>query len=77
MAKSLIRQWDADPNGEVVVRVYKESFLKTIFRRVFQPTRTVDVPSGIVSHLYEPVPLTLKANERVEVFQGEKVVMKG
>jgi len=77
MAEKLTKQWNADPNGEMVVKVYEESGLRAALRGVFQPPRTVDVPSGVVPHLYEPVPLTVKANQRVEVVQGEEVVMKG
>jgi len=77
MAKSLVRQWNADPIGELVVKVYKELGLKATLRGIFLPTRTVDIPTDVSPHFYEPVPLTLKANELVEVFQGEKIVMVG
>lgn len=77
MAERITKQWNADPNGKMVVKVYEVTGLKAAFRGVFQPRRSVDVPSGVVPHLYEPVPLIVKANERVEVVQGEKVVMKG
>ena len=77
MAEILAKQWNADPNGKMVVKVYSVSGIKAALRGVFQPTRTIDVPSGVVPHLYEPVPLTLRANQRVEVVQGEKVVMRG
>ena len=77
MAEILARQWNADPNGEMVIKVYREKGLKAGLRGFFQPTRTVDVPSGVVAHLYETNPLTVRANERVEVVQGQEVVMKG
>jgi hypothetical protein len=75
VARRLIRKWNADPNGETVVQVYKISGLRAILRGVFLPTRSVDVPSGVSPHFYEPVPLILKANERVVVSQNGKIVM--
>lgn len=77
MAETITKQWYADQNGEIVVTVYETPGLRASLRGVFQPTRTVDVPSGVVPHLYEPLPLTLKANQRVEVVQGKEVVMRG
>lgn len=77
MTEKPTKQWDADPNGEMVVKIYQESGVKAALRGIFQPTRTVDVPSGVVSHLYEPHPITVRANQRVEVVQGDEVVMKG
>lgn len=77
MAERLAKQWNADPNGEMVVKVYEVDGIKAALRGFFQPTRVVEVPSGVISHLYEPVPLTVRANQRVEVVQGEEVVMKG
>lgn len=77
MTERLVKQWNADPTGELVVKVYQESGVRAALRGLFQPTRVVDIPSGVVSHLYEPVPLTVKFNQRVEVVQGDDVVMKG
>ena len=77
MAERLAKQWNADPSGEMVVKVYETSGPKATLRGIFKPTRIVEVPSGVVSHLYEPVPLMVRANQRVEVVRGEKVVMKG
>ena len=77
MAERLQKQWDTDPSGEMVVKVYEETGVKARLRSLFIPTRTVDVPSGVVPHLYEPFPLNVKANQRVEVLQGDKVVMQG
>jgi hypothetical protein len=77
MAERIVNQWNADPGGEMVVKVYEVGGIKAKLRRIFQSNRTFDVPSGVCANLYEPVPITLKANQRVEVTQGEKVVMKG
>jgi hypothetical protein len=77
MTERIINQWNADPGGEMVVKVYEVSGIKAVLRGLFQPTRTFDAPSGVCAHLYEPSPITLKANQRVEVIQGEKVVMTG
>jgi len=77
MAERLAKQWNADPGGEMVVKVYEVSGIKAALRGLFQPKRTLDAPSGVCAHLYEPNPITLKANQRVEVTQGEKVVMSG
>lgn len=77
MAERLVKQWNADPGGEMVVKVYEVSSIKAAIRGLFQPTRTFDAPSGVCAHLYEPYPITLKANQRVEVIQENKVVMKG
>ena len=77
MAERILRQWDADPNGEMVVKVYETHGVKAAIRSVFQPSRIVDVPSGTIIHLYEPRPIRLRANERIEVIQEGKVVLKG
>ena len=77
MAEILAKQWNTDPGGEMVVKVYEVSGIKAVLRGFFQPKRTFDVPSGVVTHLYEPYPITLKANQRVEVVRGEEVVMRG
>jgi len=77
MAEKITKQWNADPNGEMVVKIYQEAGVKAAIRGFFQPTRTVDVPSGVVSGLYEPYPVTVKANQRVEAVKGDEVVMKG
>jgi len=77
MAERIVNQWNADPGGEVVVKVYEVSGIKAALRGLFQPKRTFDAPSGVCAHLYEPNPITLKTNQRVEVTQGEKVVTRG
>lgn len=77
MTERLIKQWNADPNGEMVVKLYEESGFKAALCGVFLPIRIVDVPSGVMPHLYEAVPLIILANQRVEVVREEKVVVTG
>ena len=77
MVEILDRQWNPNPDakGNIVIKVYKEIGINAAVRGFFQPRRTFNLPSDI---LYGGTyPLTLKANNRVEVVQGEKVVMKG
>ena len=76
MAEILDRQWNPDPTGEgdMVIKVYKETGIKAALRGFFQPKRAFNLPSDV---LYGGTyPLTLKTNNRVEVVQGGKVIMK-
>ncbi len=76
MTEKLIKEWKADPAGEMIVRVYQEEgFVRAVKAFFCQPSREVDVPSGVCSGLYEPVPLTLGANQRVEVSDRGKVII--
>lgn len=72
--EKLIKQWNADPKGEIVIKVYQESGIIAAIRGIFQQPQTVDVPSGVVSHLYEPVPFTVKANQRIEIVQEGEII---
>ncbi len=76
MTEILDRQWNPDSTGEgdVVIKVYKETGIKAVIHGFFQPKRTFNLPSDV---LYGGTyPLTLKTNNRVEVVQGGKVIMK-
>ena len=74
MAERVIKEWDADPSGQMKIKVYQVNGFRAALRGVFQPSRTFDVPSGVCANLYEPYPLKLRANQRVEVVQGDQVV---
>jgi hypothetical protein len=71
MTEQLIRRIEADPNGEMVIKVFQDGYIS------IPPTRTVDVPLGVCPGLYEPVPMTLGANQRIEVVKGQEVIMRG
>ena len=77
MTEKLLKQWDADPSGVTVVKVYETQGVGSRIRSFFQPTRTLDVPSGVVPGLYEPYPIRLNANQRVVVVKGDEVIMTG
>ncbi len=79
MGERLKRHWNASPTGEgpITVTVYEEDGLKAKVRGLVQPIRTVDVPSAVVTNLYEPVPLSLSSNERVEVHQEGELIISG
>ncbi len=76
MVDRLIKQWDADPNGEVVVKLFEQPGFIAALRGLVTP-RVVDVPSATAPHLYEAVPMVIKGNQRIEVIQAGEIVMKG
>jgi hypothetical protein len=71
----ILRQGDM---GDYKITVFQETRIRSSLRRIFGTTRTVEVPSPVCSHLYEPAPLELKNTERVEVTDRTgKVVIRG
>ena len=73
MAEKLIKSWNADPNGEITINVYRELGIRSTIRGILEPTKVIDVPSGVVVGLYEAAPLKVRANQRVEKVQGKEV----
>lgn len=77
MTDRLVKQWDADPSGEVVVKLFEQqSFFAALWGLV--TPKVVDVPSAIVPHLYEAVPMIIRGNQRIEIaVQGNEMGTQG
>jgi len=66
MADRLVKQWDADPNGELVLRLYETTGILPGLWGLLT-SKVVDVPSGVSPHYYEAVPMLIKGNQRIVV----------
>jgi hypothetical protein len=77
MVDRLIETRNADPNGELVVQIFETTGFVTILRTLFQPTRSIDIPTSAASDLCKTVKIELAANQRAEVFQDGKIILQG
>ena len=73
--EKLFRRWKADPRGNIVIEIYQEKGIMKAFKAFFQKRKVVDVPGGgFGGLLYEVEEVSLKSNQRIEVYEGDSLI---
>ena len=74
--EKLFRQWNADPRGNIVLKIYQKKGTIKAIKSFFQKRKAVDVPGGgFGGILYEVERIYLKSNQRIEGYEGELLII--
>lgn len=74
MAEKLVRQWGSDHTGNTghfTMKVFETVGWWEKLKAFFSPRRSYDWPSESFPCFYEPVPVVLKSNQRIEIWEGD------